>query len=129
ASQVLAQFNRGAVCTEAVNEIGRVEHTLVFAPPANNDKRHFGFQKLAQRPAEASLTGIPIARTHGGMRSFLATWAVHWRPESRRQSDSGIFRRGRARQSRREACPGHRGATSASGGKAINLSLRRRNGW
>ena len=61
---MLTQLNGGTVQAEALNEISGVEHTLMLAPTADSDERHLGVDELAERPAEASLTRVAIARAH-----------------------------------------------------------------
>jgi hypothetical protein len=127
AAQVFAQFNRGAIRAEALNVAGGVEDALVLAPPGDGDERHLGLDKLAERPAEASLTRVAIAGAHS---EYVPTGdlAGLWNQGTRRRSAARIVRRGRARQSRRGACPGLRGAMSASEGRATILRLGRRSG-
>ena len=65
---MLAQFDRGTILAEALNEIGGVEDALVFAAAADRDKCHFRVDELAERSDEASLSCVPTAGEHVGLR-------------------------------------------------------------
>jgi hypothetical protein len=51
---VITPFDRGRIAAEALNEIGRVKHPLVFASAATErHERHFPLDRLSECSAKA----------------------------------------------------------------------------
>ena len=62
AAQAIAQSDRWEVLTETRDVVGRKEHALVFASPADGDERHFFIDELAE--CSADLAGVAVASAH-----------------------------------------------------------------
>ena len=70
AAQAIAQSDRWEVLTETRDVVGRKEHALVFASPADGDECHSFIDKFAE--CSADLAGVSVAGVHGNV---LATRA------------------------------------------------------
>jgi len=68
AAQALACGDRGAVISDALDEIVRVQHELMLATAANGDERHLGVDELlAERPAKGSFPRAAVAGAHSAI--------------------------------------------------------------
>jgi len=67
-AQMLAQRDRRAVVTEALNIDGGIEHPLVLAPPTYRNQGHLVVDKLTESAARRSFTDTLAIGAHGCYR-------------------------------------------------------------